>query len=198
MTGSPAAQSWPHRHAAKFYASERHLYETAAGFLGEGLITGQAAVIIATPSHADAIQDQLTDRFIDVARAKRSGDLVVLDAERTLASILIEGQVDPGRFDAAVRRVIEASCGRRHAAHNRTCGEMVDILRRRGQTDAVLALERRWNSGTWTSPCTVLCGYSMVPVFAQTAHFQEICRQHSHVFDPGSSRIVFSRRGADM
>ena len=37
-----------HQHAVQFYGNEDALFTTVAGFLSEGLVAGQPAVVIAT------------------------------------------------------------------------------------------------------------------------------------------------------
>lgn len=56
-------------------------------FLGEGFVAGLPAVAIATPEHLDAIRGVLTARFFDVGRLEAAGDLIMVDAAATLASL---------------------------------------------------------------------------------------------------------------
>ena len=79
-------------HSVQFYGEEKHLFETAASFLGQGFLEGQPAVMFATGRHAAGILDQLQHRMIDIKRAQRLGDLMVFDAERMLETI-IEGDL---------------------------------------------------------------------------------------------------------
>src|SRR5688500_12556570 len=77
-----------HHHAVQFYGNEEHLFTTVAGFISEGLIAGQPAIVIATPAHCVAILGELSRRLIDVEQAKRIGDLICMDAEETLGTFM--------------------------------------------------------------------------------------------------------------
>src|SRR4026208_442397 len=78
-----------HHHAVQFYGNEQSLFTTVATFLSEGLVTRQPAIVIATPSHRDAIEEYLCGRLIDCEQARRNGDLVMLDAEEMLGQFMI-------------------------------------------------------------------------------------------------------------
>lgn len=101
-------------HAVQFYGNETSLFTTVAGFLGEGLVRGEPAVVIATPSHWTAIAAQLASRLINVEAATEAGDLVMLDAHETLATFLTDDTPDPDAVRWHVGGVIE------RALHGRT------------------------------------------------------------------------------
>src|SRR5262245_10505154 len=96
-----------HTHSVQFYGSDDTLVSTVAAFLSEGLVKGQPAVIVATELHRQAILEQLCARLIDVSLAHHIGDLVVLDAEETLATFMIGDLPDQDRFNKQVGAVIE-------------------------------------------------------------------------------------------
>jgi hypothetical protein len=81
---SLAAPVHAHHHAVQFYGSDSSLFTTVAGFLGQGLVDGQPAIVIATPAHGAGILEHLRGRLIDVEQAQRAGELLVLDAHETL------------------------------------------------------------------------------------------------------------------
>jgi DcmR-like sensory protein len=83
-----------HHHAVQFYRDEDSLFTTVAGFLSEGLVAHQPAVVIATLSHRAAIEEHLCGRLINCAKARRDGDLVMLDAEETLGQFMIGDKPD--------------------------------------------------------------------------------------------------------
>jgi hypothetical protein len=179
MSTGPKFQ--PVRHAAKFYETESSLYATVASFLTEGFGAGQPAILIATPAHTGAIERLLEDRFIDVPRARRTGDLVVLDAEDTLGTFMISGRPDAELFEFHVGSILEQVLrGRRHA-QVRAYGEMVDVLWKQGLADAAVELEILWNKLALKYAFSLLCGYSMGNFFKQAEQFHDVVRQHSHI-----------------
>ena len=93
-------------HAVQFYDDEKNLYATVAGFLGQGLVDEQPAILIATVAHRGPILDELKGRKLDVERAQRSGDLIVLDAEETLARFMRDDVPNADAFESTVGDLI--------------------------------------------------------------------------------------------
>jgi hypothetical protein len=180
MARDPGAPA--HHHAVQFYGTDESLISTVGAFVSEGLIGGQPAVIIATPAHITALIDELSRRHIDVKQAKHIGDLVCLDAEETLATFMAGARPDPGAFRTNVGRAIEQALGGRVRTAVRAYGEMVDVLWKRGDAEAAIALEILWNELAASHAFELLCGYCMGNFFKQTDHFERVCQQHTHVF----------------
>src|SRR5918994_3327865 len=104
---SEAARIHSQHHAVQFYGSDQSLFTTVAGFLSEGLVAGQPALVIATESHLAGILEQLTARLIDVEQAIRIGDLIVLDAHKTLATFMAGDRPNPDAFEHEMGIVIQ-------------------------------------------------------------------------------------------
>jgi hypothetical protein len=182
-----------HHHAVQFYGSDEALFTTVGGFLSEGLIAGQPAVLIATPAHCAAILGELSGRLIDVDRAKRLGDLVCLDAEETLATFMAGNMPDAGAFRKNVGDAIDQALGGRIRTPVRAYGEMVDVLWKKGSPEAAIKLEILWNELALSHSFQLLCGYSMGNFYKQTEYFERVCEQHTHV--SSDTRVVpFERR----
>jgi hypothetical protein len=174
-----------HQHAVQFYESEESLYKTVSTFLGQGLIDGQPAILIATPSHQSAILAHLTDRAIDVEKAQGKGDLVVLDAQETLDLFMTGDVPDAATFNVAVGGIVDrALSGRAKRTMVRAYGEMVDVLWRAGRSDAAIRLEMLWNKLAMDYGFALLCGYAMGNFYKETARFEEVCRQHAYIVPP--------------
>jgi hypothetical protein len=190
MSSEPLAV---HHHAVQFYGSDQILMQTVAGFLAGGLITGQPAIVIATPTHSAAIADELAHRLIDVTAAKRMGDLVFLDAHDILATFMRDDMPDPGAFRHTVGGVIRQTLAGRTATALRAYGEMVDVLWKRANEEAAIKLEVLWNELSRTHAFQLLCGYSIGNFYKQTLAFERICEQHTHVMTEGTV-VPFERR----
>jgi hypothetical protein len=187
----------PQRHAAKFYETEASLYTTVANFLSEGMIAGQPAVVIARPSHAAAIQRYLTDRSIDVPRARRAGDLILLDAEDMLGTFMIGGHPDAELFQLNVGTILDRVLRGRSGSQIRAYGEMVDVLWKAGHSDAAIGLELLWNKLALKHAFSLLCGYAMGNFFKQAEQFHNVCQHHSHVCDPATNAVSFDKPAGD-
>ena len=183
-----------HQHAVQFYGNEAALFTTVAGFLSEGLVAGQPAVVIATESHTESILEHLTARFIDVERAKHIGDLIILDADNTLATFMQDDRPDAACFKRHVGDVIAQALGGRVRTPVRAYGEMVDVLWKQEKAEAAIKLEILWNELATTHAFSLLCGYSMGNFYKQTQQYDAICAQHTHVIKTDEKVIPFERR----
>ena len=153
----PAVRRALHFHAVDFYEDALSLSRTVAGFIGEGLIAGQAAVVIATSSHGAAIREQLTAMGADSGKRMARTP----DARGPGCPELFHGRRAPRR--EALRRHDEADHGQSAGSRKRLVrayGEMVDLLWMNGQETAAVSLEILWNQLIARSTCSLLCGYS--------------------------------------
>jgi hypothetical protein len=169
-----------HFHAVRFYESPESLCRIVAGFLSEGLRAHQPALAIATPEHRAGISEALGAQGVDVAALQTSGDLLLLDAEETLAKFMVDGMPDAKRFQAVATDVIQRACRGRMNCTIRAYGEMVDVLWKKGQSVAAVRLEMLWNKLAATQDFSLLCGYAMGNFYKGTQQ-QEICDHHTHV-----------------
>ena len=183
-----------HHHAVQFYGNDNSLFTTVSGFLGQGLVDGSPGIIIATASHGKAILERLKARLIDIDRAQRSGQLVVLDAHRTLERFMVGDLPDTEAFEENVGQVIAALLkGHSERTLIRAYGEMVDVLWKQGRIEATIRLEMLWNKLANQYGIALLCGYAVGNFGRSPAAFEEVCRQHTHVVPadaPLGSRAV--------
>ena len=69
---------------------------------------------------------------------------------------------------------------------------MVDVLWRRGESDAAIRLEVLWNDLAATHTFSLLCGYAIGNFYKETSKLEEVCHQHTHVL--GAQRHPDRRR----
>jgi len=184
----------PHRHAVQFYGTDKSLFLTVAGFLSEGIVSGQPAIVIATPEHRVAIEEHLRDRLVDCDAARLRGELQFLDAEETLSLFMVEGKPDAERFEASVGSLVDLAVSGRPHTVVRAYGEMVDVLWKQGQTEAAINLEILWNKLALKHNFALLCGYAMGSFYKQTRHLEEIAALHSEVIT--DTVVPFDRKRA--
>jgi hypothetical protein len=190
---SPAdATNQKHHHAVQFYGNEQSLFTTVAGFLGEGLISGQPAIVIATESHRIAIVEHLCGRLIDCESARRNGSLLLLDAEDTLGQFMIGDAPDPDLFEQNVGRLIQQMVDGRGRPLIRAYGEMVDVLWKQGRPEAAIKLEILWNKLAMKFRFALLCGYAMGNFYKQARHLDEVCAQHTQIIphDTNDAKVI--------
>jgi hypothetical protein len=182
-----------HHHAVQFYGTETSLFDTVAGFLAEGLVSRQPAIVVATPAHRAGIVDHLCERLIDCAKALRDGDLVILDAEETLDLFMTGDHPDYDLFVHNVGRLIDQTLNGRKRVVIRAYGEMVDLLWKQGRTEAAIHLEMYWNKLASKYNFALLCGYAMGSFYKQTQHLDDVCALHSHVVATDRNVVPFER-----
>ena len=167
-------------HAVRFYDSVDSLCRIVAGFLTDGLRTGQPALVIATPYHRMGIVEALREQHFDVEALEAAGDLLLLDAEETLATFMVEGMPDPERFKVVGSQALERVCRGRSDRTIRAYGEMVDVLWKNGQPVAAVRLEMLWNTLAASKDFSLLCGYARGN-FYKGSQQHEICCLHTHL-----------------
>lgn len=176
-------------HVVQFYDSELVLAECVAAYVAPALLAGDAAVLVATPSHRQAVERELSWAGVQIDSVVRSGHYVVLDAARTLELLLVDGHPDADRFAAVIGGVLREAT--RHG-RVRAYGEMVALLQAEGRTAAALALEELWNDLAATQPFELLCSYPK-QVFDNEhgrAAVHGVYDRHTHVV---SGRTAYSR-----
>lgn len=185
MSTTPGWQSLlrspqPCDHIVQLYTDEGFLARAVTQFIGAGLLAGEAAVIIATPSHVRAFDARLA-ATVDVAAARARDQLIVLDAEASLAGLLVDGRPDRERFLGWVNGILDRA---QVAGHGRVrlFGEMVNLLCDR-DPEATAQVESLWNEVLAARGVSLLCAYRL-DNFDRHVHrglLPQISRSHSHL-----------------
>jgi hypothetical protein len=169
------------QHIAQLYTERQFLARAVARWVGDGLRDGHAVIVVATPLNWRATVRELDARHLRVETFHRRGQLVVKDAEQTLAAFMVDGMPDRDRFRATIGRLIhdaQANGFRRVRAF----GEMVDLLRHTN-LEATFRLEALWNEVLIEHGIALLCGYSL-DAFDPTIYrglLQQVTESHSHL-----------------
>ncbi|PYX87500.1 MAG: hypothetical protein DMG67_19200 [Acidobacteria bacterium] len=183
-------------HSVQFYSDEKFLIESLAPFIGNALVAGDAAIVIATDAHRQALAESLQERGLDLVTASKSGRYVALDAAETLSQFMVDDWPDQQRFTEIIGKIVEqarkAAGGKdRHVA---AFGEMVALLCEEGKRVAAVRLEQLWNDLGQAHRFYLRCAYSM-NVFRDAAHgeaMMKICGEHTHVIPDESYSALTS------
>ena len=189
-TASPA----PHHHAVQFYGSDKSLFVTVAGFLSEGIVSGQPAIVIATPEHCTAIEQHLAERLVDCGKARQKGELVFLDAEEALSLFMEGDEPNADLFAGSIGGWIDRMLAGRNRVTLRAYGEMVDVLWKQGRSEAAIKREILSNRHAETYNFAMLCGNAMGSFYKQTQHLEEIVALHSEIVT--DTVVPFERKRA--
>jgi anti-sigma regulatory factor (Ser/Thr protein kinase) len=171
------ARSELHQHAVVFYGDDAELVQRVAGFVADGLPSGDGALVVGTDAHREGITGALQELGIDVAGLLASGQYVTLDAEQLLAEFMVGELPDWARFEAAVGGTLG-----RFRAPVRVFGEMVAVLWGAGNVLGADELEAHWNRLAETHRFDLLCGYpSWSLTEATLADVTRVCELHTAV-----------------
>jgi len=168
-------------HFVQVYNDENFLLEAVAEYAGTGLRRGEGVVIIATPAHRAAFVQHLQEHGVAAEETLRRGQLLLLDAEETLALFTPGGMPEWQSFHALMGGVIAKL--RLEYPSVRAYGEMVDLLWQRGAREAAIRLEEFWNDLAGLQTFSLLCAYYMdnLDKAAYSGPLDCICRVHSHL-----------------
>jgi signal transduction histidine kinase len=174
-------------HSVQFYGEDSSLLEESSRFIGTHLVTGDAAVVIATKAHRDGIAQRLESRGLDLFVAVAKGRYIALDAAETLARFMRNGRPDAKLFGDVIGGILAKAAAATtggDAPGIAAFGEMVALLWAEGNAEAAVRLEQLWNDLAQNFlPFSLHCAYP-ISDFDRGAHgelFLEICKKHSHV-----------------
>jgi anti-sigma regulatory factor (Ser/Thr protein kinase) len=168
----------------QFYGDDQELAASVGSYLGEGLVAGDYAVVVATLPHRVAFEAELAGAGIDVTAAVAAGRLVVRDAAQTLQGFWAGDQLDRDRFEAMAGSLLGPAADAGQPV--RIYAEMVALLWDAGQVAAAIELEALWNDLGSRLPFSLLCGYParLVTGGADAGAMAAVCRLHMGVIGP--------------
>ena len=165
-------------HLVQFYDDDAHLIESVSNFLGSGLRIGAGCIVMATPEHRLHFGAHLRARGFDLDDAAAAGQYIALDAQTILTDLIVDGSIDPDRFDETIGPVL----GRAELRYPSVVafGEMVALLCLDGKYDMAISLEMLWNELSARHDFSLLCAYprNAFPPGERIA-IGRICSQHS-------------------
>src|ERR1700751_3434902 len=135
-------------HSVQFYFNDSVLVDELARFVGTALVCGDAAIVIATGPHREALARELKARDLNTTRALAEGRFICLDAAQTLLRIMRDQMPDPGLFSEIVGGLIARTRAATKSEHSGLVifGEMVATLWAQDRHEAAVRLEELWNA----------------------------------------------------
>lgn len=176
---SPACAS---PHFVLFFNNDASARKHVAAYVHAALRDGLPALVI---GKAALLEHLRNTTHLEPDR----GTLVLMDAERTLASLCVDGKPDAALFQGVVGSALRnlARGGRAVAAY----GEMVGILCERGQHEDAIALEQLWNDLLREVDASLACGYTR-GLFAPAAarpFYDAVRAAHTSAYDEGAGFV---------
>jgi len=175
-----------HRHEVQFYSDDAVFIDSFARFIAVALKAGDAAIVVATESHREALALRLKTQGSDVDAAIQQGTYIQLDVAKTLSTFMVNDMPDSARFFEVVSGLIEAAAKATKREHSRVvaCGECAPLLWADGKADAAIRIEQLWDEVGKTYEMDSLCGYALNSFHDEEDQhvFQRICSEHSAVY----------------
>ena len=167
-------------HILQTYREESFLVEAVSYFVGEGLVRGEAVILIATPEHESLFVERLTKMGLDVKKAIQRHQLYIMDAKGTLAAFMRDGLPSWDLFERVIGNWVREAQLRYPSV--RAYGEMMNILWQDGERAAAGSVESYWNKLSQRQNFSLLCAYAIDPLNAEfyDGSLQSICKCHTH------------------
>src|SRR5258708_35379158 len=158
----PARLNHP-AHSVQFYFEDRLLIEGLADLVATALVSGEAAIVIATIAHRETLARELKVRDLNITRAIAGGRFGCQDASKILAPIMLNGRPEAEDFSRLIGGLISSA---RTAAKSEQkglviFGEMVALLWAEGKHTAAIRLEELWTNLTAQYSFYLRCAYPM-------------------------------------
>lgn len=160
------------QHAVHLYTDDAEL----ARHVARHVTSAAGGIVVAPRPHLRLVLQAIAARGGDPAGLAAQGRLELLDADRLVDRLLVDGRPDARRFAAWIGRRVDRMA--RHGpvhAH----GELVDLLWQRGELVAALELEEMWTRFLKGRRVRLLCGYRMdLHDPDGTAAVEAVCASH--------------------
>jgi hypothetical protein len=199
LLASPARAS----HILQLYDGDEFLAAAVAHFAAEGLKRGDAVLLTPAREHAQAIRGALRALDVDAGSATRSGQLMLGDVDRALSAVVVNGVLEPERFNATAGAALELALGDPRFGGVRWWGEMTTTLWRRGLHAPGMEAERLADAAAKKYGATVFCSYQCDGYDAKgyDATLHELCGLHSHLIpaeDYAAHRLAVNQAIAEV
>ncbi len=171
-------------HFVQFYKADEPLLNRNVGrFLWDGLLRGNALLVIAGEERRASLGNHLARLGADVPLSLRRRQLAMLDAREMLDRFMVNGLPDWHLFHATISEALGALQSRADDNGVTAYGEMVGVLWDAGEHAAAVLLEDYWNKLLHVTGISLFCGYP-IDVFGsefQVEQLQAVRCAHSCV-----------------
>ena len=175
-----------HFHAVRFYEDAASLAKMVAGFVAEGLITGQPGILDRHARASACHQPAVIGHGIQPGPAEEPAQPARCSTRaRPSPPSWWTACRNAERFEEVMIPVIDAACRNRTDCVIRAYGEMVDVLWKDGKEAAAIRLEMLWNQLANVRAGSRCCAAIRWAASTKTRPFDDICHQHTHMVSAG-------------
>lgn len=174
------AEIAPCNHILQIYEDDKVFLDSLEGFVGSGILAGDAVIVIATALHLIELNRRLLNQGFDLNALKANNQYLPLNAQETLAQFMVKDFPDEDLFNETVNKIIKQARSRNRNV--RAFGEMVAILWAQGKNGATVRLEHLWNKFQEQEEFSLFCAYPKIG-FTDDPHnsLLDICKCHSQI-----------------
>lgn len=170
----------PREHFVHLYENDGSLLELLESYVADGLRSGEAVVVIATPEHLAALDRKLTADGLDLVAARWQGQYLPMDAVGTLRQFMVSTGPDPELFEQVMGDVLRRA--RRNGRRVRAFGEMVALLWADGLRKPTIDLEHLWERFSEREALPLFCAYPQAAFDEASAPvLSDICQAHTRL-----------------
>jgi hypothetical protein len=177
------ASPGPDGHVVQLYQDDGFFGDAVSHFAASGLAQGDAVILVATGAHWELLADCLSGKGLDVVALRRHGQLLLLDADATLPTFLVESLPDAPTFKALARATIAQARTGSQSGRVRWWGEMVNVLFVNGNGRGSTRLEELFDEVAHEESIAIFCSFLMDPFDATmyAGPLQAVCGTHAHL-----------------
>ncbi len=172
-------------HLVQFFKTDAENVQALVEYVAAGILNDDGIVIVASQTHILSMLKSLKEKNIEFQSLVDSKQLLLLDAEDTLKTILVRDRPSRRLFQHQVGPLLKDITTRFKKV--RIYGEMVNILMDKKNFDGAMTLESFWNEIGLQYSFALFCGYS-VDYFSgdlQSVAATQVCSCHSHwIYSP--------------
>src|ERR1700693_5643390 len=93
-------------HSVQFYETDAFLIDSLSEFIGNGLMSGDICIVLATQSHRASLEERLRADCLDVAGIRIRDQYIAIDAATALSKLIANGSLDPKQFVEVIGDII--------------------------------------------------------------------------------------------
>jgi len=177
------ASPGPDGHVVQLYQDDGFFGDAVSHFAASGLAQGDAVILVATGAHWELLADCLSGKGLDVVALRRHGQLLLLDADATLPTFLVDTLPDAPTFKALARATIAQARTGSQSGRVRWWGEMVNVLFVTGNGRGSTRLEELFDEVAHEEAIAIFCSLLMDPFDAKMYEgpLQAVCGTHAHL-----------------
>jgi hypothetical protein len=177
----------PCDHVLQLYENSQVFLDALAGFVGNGINSGECCIVVATDTHLTALNNRLKSYGIYPESLQADNRYIPLNADDTLSKFMVNDWPDEKMFQETISGIIKRANNKRI----RVFGEMVAILWAKGLSGATVHLEHLWNNFRAQQKFCLFCAY---PKSGFTENITEsighICDQHSKLIEGSQKQLT--------